>query len=371
VDLYRKLKDASYQLSGRITHRVTIRRPLNDTAATRLKSQNSVLQKEKEANKAVFLGDSIKRPNSTVPAARKAVSSDAPRSLPGSPQPSLANMTTAKKPLSAMNLLSGTMRVLHLLALGPNTAATVAARTNLPIAEVEATLKEYAIREEKTGSYVLADNRYKDLRIWEWKHYSPNERARVLQDTAAAFDRLGYSADHTARRALIDPKLRHTKRKEPSPERPSQQVGAVVGERKESTPGPSTKRLEPSPERAVKRVGAILKSSTKPKKPRASTADVELSPGKKNPLAVTVGRPRGESPSMLGKRKSPVSQDLFELARKFKDTYSEYAKLYALLSSRGKRPKSDIQRLLSMHKELESWKKTLWANSSGIKKTST
>ncbi|ANB11505.1 RNA polymerase II transcription elongation factor SpELL [Sugiyamaella lignohabitans] len=632
VDLFRRGGGEGYQHVGKVTHRVTVRRSNNDSAMTsKLRSQNDVLQKEKESHRAILLSGvgsdvkSMKRPNSAAgirrpmgagagsgsssglgnspaltgtsaakAAAAAVTGSNGPngsRSLPGSPSSfgtgsaspnfsaynpssssssssslsasstsatslsssasasassssssaskSLASMTTSKKPLSSMSLLSGTMRVLHLLALGPNTVSAISSRTHLPLAEVEAILHEHGKESGGSGAntqYCLADNRYKDLRVWEWKHYSTVERSRIIASSIEAFDRLHYPPDHSARRNIIDPKLR--------PPKPGSDASAATSTSSTTTGTTSTnttgtggsgnsgsngsastgssssvpngrastpisssssssslnavangspivygdpEKNPSSTSTAKKIVGAILKSNGKGTKklvssgastPRAATsspsptrnnnhnsttsstssskkiksaeyvrdsdeesADYEVITGTGTSFNSAHNTPRSgtpvnnvstprptSSPSLkvaamhhantsspgtitngttssngapvkrkaaasgissssssdakvrkvarsstptTSKLQQPASEgDLFELARKFRDTYSEYAKLYSVLSARGKRPKSDIQRLLSMHRDLESWKQLLWASSPKMKKTS-
>lgn len=57
------------------------------------------------------------------------------------------------------------------------------------------------------------------------------------------------------------------------------------------------------------------------------------------------------------------SEDMFELARKFREVYDEYRELYSKLSNPKSRPPSQVQRLMTMHRQLGQWKKTLWSNS--------
>jgi hypothetical protein len=72
--------------------------------------------------------------------------------------------------------------------------------------------------------------------------------------------------------------------------------------------------------------------------------------------------PKQPQQSVNGNRATSQQDDMFDLARRFRSTYSEYEKLYASLASRGSRPKSQLQKLLSMHNELRAWKQTLWAS---------
>jgi hypothetical protein len=50
------------------------------------------------------------------------------------------------------------------------------------------------------------------------------------------------------------------------------------------------------------------------------------------------------------------------LARQFKESYDEYVKMYKTVA---KQPGSDMKKLLMMHRQLETWKKELWAYDKG------
>jgi hypothetical protein len=157
---------------------------------------------------------------------------------------------------------------------------------------------------------------------------------------------------------------------------------------------PRVGQNSPTVDSPVRKVGGLLKIKSPSPKKNASTLsskDLHEDPSSKSSItSISLGNGRESTPTATtkatatstvsekprAKRKSegPPSQtprpnkkiaiddDLFELARRFKDTYNEYAKLYAVLSKESKRPKGDVQRLLSMHKELESWKQRLWAS---------
>uniref|UniRef100_A0A060TFS0 ARAD1D16830p n=1 Tax=Blastobotrys adeninivorans TaxID=409370 RepID=A0A060TFS0_BLAAD len=450
---------------GNVTTRVSVVQSSTgeSTLASKLKSQSKTLREEKEANKAQLLsgapstlaaGRSSRR---TSPSARPtsalgvALASSAnnhyhPRSVPGSPlinSPSSANSPSgssastsshssrprtlqlgSSKPLVTQPLQSGPNRVVHLLALGPNTVQGLSQRTNLALTEVEAIVAEYATR-KPDGTFVLADNRYRELRIWEWKPYSNSERSKVIQDARAAFDRLGYPADSSARRMLVDPKIRKERAESEKIEKDS--AGDRTAESSPSvSPQKDPKQQQPKPN-ALKRVGALLKVSNPPAKkaktasrsssaseddrqhtptPRESTPRTASpmpaspksktgsasTPASKNAKAVSSSSSKSSpapstkasttststaSTSAPGKAKSApkangagrpssaasgkVDDDLFELARKFRQTYSEYEKLYAQVSSaERKKSRADVQKLLSMHRELESWKRKLW-----------
>lgn len=375
IDLYSQRSASQFRNIGAVTHRITVQKSMDGGAlSSSIKSQNRSLAREKEANKATLLDPSK-------------------RQKPGSPAPAAAAATTTtnkhrtlqiatNKPLSSQALSSGPNRVVHLLALGPSTGQTIANRTNLPAADVDGILDQYAHARDD-GSVVLADNRYKELRVWDWKHYSADERRRVVADSSAAFDRLNLPPDHPARKNLVDPKLR----------KQQQQSSATTPK---ASPQPSPKPATPttatntSTNGPVRRPGAILKTGTTTTKKAASKPttpvpdSVKQSPARNAKSAASSPSSNGgsgtgatkrktTSPSDAGsaasttpaakKHKSTVDEDLFELARKFRQAYGEYAKLYNRMSSSAERKKSkaDVQKLLSMHRELQSWKNKLWS----------
>ena len=414
MDLYKKSTKSNNQTYfeniARVSHRITVQRALNDSTGNSLKTQNQNLLQQKEANKATLLD--IQRSNSVNAHRPLPLSSlknnNSAKSLPSSPLLTTASSNhnnnnntnnnnnnnnnnsnntnssasnkhktlqiSSSKPLSSLSLQSGVLRVLHLLALGPNSIQGLASRTNKRPTEIDQILKEHAkpvdsnnknnnnnnnnnniVNNGKDQLYALADNKYKDLRIWDWKHYTPAERKQVIKDSQDAFDRLKYPADHSARRNLIDPKLREkiTASKKPkSKEFVSSSDDDEIQEvtSKNTDAGASLKR---------KAASSIINGTTT-KKGKLDSPNPLL----QQPATNSHSKANSMSSSP---RSSHINEDLFALARKFKDQYSEYAKLYNLLNIRNKKnntnsSKAEYQKLLSMHKELESWKQKLWAS---------
>lgn len=127
----------------------------------------------------------------------------------------------SSKPLNSMNLTSAPNRLAHLLALGPLSFETLLQKIRIPQQDLENLLKQYGHKDssslDPTASpngdiYSLADQYYKELRVWDWKLYTPSQRSQVIKDSIAVFDRLGLPADHVARRCLIDPKIRQAQK---------------------------------------------------------------------------------------------------------------------------------------------------------------
>lgn len=180
---------------GKVTHRATFKGSV--ASASLLKTQNQEILREKEANKTTLLD---------LPGSR------GPSASPSRPSPGLATAKpkrlplSANKPLSAMSIHSAPLRALHLLALAPISPQSMSQKTKIPLPDVENLLKEYGSR-TADGLYTLADNRYKDLRVWEWK-YSPSQRSQVIADSIKVFDSLKIASDHVFRRNLIDPKIK-------------------------------------------------------------------------------------------------------------------------------------------------------------------
>lgn len=105
-----------------------------------------------------------------------------------------------------MSIHSAPHRAIHLLALAPISPQNMSQKTKIPLPEVENLLKEYG-KKLSDDLYTLADSRYKDLRVWEWR-YSPSQRAYVIDEATKVFDSLNIPADHAYRRNLIDPKIK-------------------------------------------------------------------------------------------------------------------------------------------------------------------
>lgn len=143
------------------------------------------------------------KPESPVAlASSSASSSKSPLRLPVSPKP---KSLQGSRVLSSMSINSAPLRAIHLLALAPISPQRMAQRTKIPLPEVESLLQEYG-RSLGDGTYTLADEVYKDLRVWERK-YSEEQRAKVIADSIKAFDRLEYPRNHPARQKLTNPMI--------------------------------------------------------------------------------------------------------------------------------------------------------------------
>ncbi|CAN6646794.1 hypothetical protein TRVA0_022S00408 [Trichomonascus vanleenenianus] len=425
VDVYRG-SGKRYANVGRVTHRLTVQRPSQMTAA-QLKTQNKSLQRQKDAKKAVLLNENESKAAAEKTTRLKQRSAQTPpltgghhsharatsdiKSLPNSPllgnrSPKPRATLPLHKPLASLSLTAGPIRALHLLALGPNTVPTVAARTNLSQGDIEAIFAEYATK-RPDGKWVVADSTYKDLRVWDWKYYTSSERQQVIRDSRAAFDRLKYPADHPARLNLDNAPAKSRSRPTGSVSPTATTSPTTTTKPASTTTTTTTTTSSSSSSSSITTAasntaashnsttnystlsGAAASEHTTPRSlatPGSSSSSSSLKrpnggtttkpPSKRprteeesgnGPAATTSGAkrstPAASSSAQSTKRPSSVDQDLFELAQRFRKTYSEYARLYQHLSAEQKNRKTkaaEVQRLLTMHRELESWKKKIW-----------
>lgn len=351
-----------------------------------------------------------------------------PKSHPSSPAVKAKNRTLnipVSKPLSRESSSSLAMRVLHLLALQPTTAEAVANRTKNALADVSALCKEYGV--QVSAGYKLADRYFKDLRIWDWKPYSDEERDKVVVASQEAFDRLKLASDHPARRNLIDPKIRREREREQKEkereEREREREKEREKEKEKSDRDSRTSRESssssstPPAEAPGKRVGGLLVTKQPLKKRKAETEPVKKTVKKPAPTTKSSPGPASKASPALGPKASPAlgskappasgssksspapssnasrptvvtnakaspapalasssstsnstssattpAPHYLSLARQFKESYDEYVKMYKTVA---KQPGSDMKKLLVMHRQLETWKKELWAYDKG------
>ncbi|PRT53026.1 hypothetical protein B9G98_00646 [Wickerhamiella sorbophila] len=240
--------------------------------------------------------------------------------------------------LAEAPLVSSAMRVAHLLALGQATAITLAQRTQIPVADVQTLLNQIARPVPGSNDlFILRNESYEYLRIYEWKQYSAKERLQVLNQAEKAYDALGYVVNAPSRSNLKDPRRR---------------TGSVSPERRALKRKSAPAIAVPPSASTTPSASAAAPASKSP--PSSASPPSSLSPPESSQVAT--------KPPPEKKHKPTTEEDLFTLARKFKATYSEYSRLYGLLSS-GPRPESQVKKLLTMHKNLESWKQRLWSAS--------
>lgn len=269
INLYQGDPDNSanvpvFQQVARISHRLTVKADSSMAASSLLRNQSDLVRREREANKTTLLSTNSTINQPAVATASTSITST-PTSMflntPGTPAnpPSRASSASptasaavlrskpkrlaisTTRPLSALNLSAAPNRLVHLLALGPLSFETILNRTNISQVDLENLLKQYATvqstdsNEGNNTIYALADNVYKDLRVWEWKHYTAAQRAQVLKRSTEVFDKLGYPETHVARRLLVDPKIRQAEKEKADAEREAETEAryAAEQERKE------------------------------------------------------------------------------------------------------------------------------------------
>jgi hypothetical protein len=221
TEIYKPTLPAVYTSCGKITHKATIQSS-PASAASLLKQQNEELLREKQANRTTLIDINGQRSTTASP-------SSFPRPLPNLSKPKRLPLSSTK-PLSSTSIHSLPNRAIHLLAVGPITSEAMAQKMKIPLSEVENLLKEYGTRANADGEepelYRLADNRYKDLRVWEWK-YSPTLRTQVIAAATKAFDILDIPKDHVYRRNLIDPKIKKAEAEAAAAEKDAQRRAAA------------------------------------------------------------------------------------------------------------------------------------------------
>ena len=221
TEIYKPTSPAVYTSCGKITHKATIQSS-PASAASLLKQQSEELMREKQANRTTLIDITGQRSTNASP-------SSFPRPLPNLSKPKRLPLSSTK-PLSSTSIHSLPNRAIHLLAVGPITPEAMAQKMKIPLSEVENLLKEYGTRanpdSEEPELYRLADNRYKDLRVWEWK-YSPTLRTQVIAAATKAFDTLDIPKDHVYRRNLIDPKIKKAEADAAAAEKDAQRRAAA------------------------------------------------------------------------------------------------------------------------------------------------
>lgn len=233
---------------------------------------------------------------------------------------------SSSEPSTKASLTGDEIKLAHCLAVGPMGLADLANRVDFPMATAAKLLERVAqpILGEK---FELIPTLYQKLNIREWKLWSPQEKAAVISNANRTFDHLGYPRNHPARLLL----------------QPPDQARQV-----DSTSRAPNRLLKISPGKLRKTVNG-----------RTSTPTPEGHHSSSKP------RENGKSTYLGDSSKPPLrssDEDMFKLARRFRDAYDDYYRLYSVLSKRKVRSPTQVQKLLSIHRELEQWKRTLWEN---------
>lgn len=250
-------------------------------------------------------------------------------------------------------LLSDEMRVLHLLALAPSTPAALTQKTGVPLRAVSAILDAAGERARRDGtvSYCLRPDHYKYLRIDEWKAYSPKDRRKVAADAVRAFDALQYPPNHPAR------SMAEAGATAASGAKRTGSAGASAKAEPLASPPKPAAPVKKLPARTGKRkslvAAAFSKAAKKLKYTRQGRAQLKNQASPENTVAESARA--SVPPSVSG------NGDLKELARRFKNTYTEYSKLYRMLAKQNASHPAERQKLLAMHHDLVRWKRQLWS----------
>lgn len=93
------------------------------------------------------------------------------------------------------------------LAIASCTEAELASRMRVSSDLVRSLLND--LGKQTNDGWVLRDAMYKDVKIWDWKHYTSAERTTVISRAAEAFDRFGLAADDPIRTRLTHPEKRN------------------------------------------------------------------------------------------------------------------------------------------------------------------
>lgn len=254
-----------------------------------------------------------------------------------------------------------------------------------------------------TGSHILKDKAYKDLKPWEWD-YTNFERKLIIANINRALTRLGYSETHPLRKKICEPTSSTTS---------DVTLGGGFLTSKKSTPfrksHTDSPKLSGIKEIIERKVPASVANSPKMALPRKNINKVaqKVQIDKPTPLSlprpsipVTKPTPQGAkrkfssssnntssssddekhskkqkseytSPSSEEEKVTPKASKRVEyyasLASKFKVKYKEYEILYRKLKLDKNADKKLLVKLFELHNNLSQWKKTLWDYEKEIK----
>ncbi len=301
VDLFRGgVSSQSCETLAKLSQKLSISQIKLGPATSRLLSQLN--QSNSQKTKATLL-PSAKDPSrhAKLPKRSSKNPSPNPQSQPHTPSITPKSRTLPLTTAPSKSLYSISNRVIHLLALEPNNAQTVAQRTKGDIDEVLAILKDYGSlfkddEDKYQALYKLSDNHYKDIRIWQWKFYDEKQRLKIISDARSAFDRLNIEENHPWRLMLLDPKVRRNATPQPQP----QSVPGTPTFNIETTPlnnSISSLPLKPSSPRVG---GAILKinSNNSKKRPSPTTNSITSTSSILNNISKS-NSPRRKRPKIL------------------------------------------------------------------------
>ncbi|KAK9476931.1 hypothetical protein V1514DRAFT_335383 [Lipomyces japonicus] len=266
---------SSLPFVGTISHKLTVDNSKSQPVTSALKEKDS-LRSKNVSTPSPRLG-----PSTTSSSSSSASSSLSPHLL-GLSKPRTLVPTSPKLGISMRSLAS---RTLHLLAVEqPTTVSRLAARTKSAPEQIKELLSTYANviipkepveeGEDVEDKYELRDSTFKELQVWEWRGYSPSDRAAVIDKSQAAFARLGIAQSDSVWKKLIEPSLRNSSSSSPS----SSSNDSVPALRLDDVPATQTPDVATSPPSrtatpSVKRVGGAILSNKSSKKIKLSTDD--------------------------------------------------------------------------------------------------
>ena len=226
----RREEEAIYNMVGRVSHRLTIRRELGQANTRDIKERTEQAEKERTSRRAIYLQNNelqtkgSKKKSSAVSALMKHQHARAPsgpgavkkyslgqaiqhkgspllraedmgtahsQSLPNSPitkallapipvksTPSISRPTTPL-PITPIPMHTVTLstKIAYLLAAEPLTTQNLVFRTKASTDEVEACLR--GIARPQAGSWILLDREFRDLDPGRWSSYTSKEKRLV------------------------------------------------------------------------------------------------------------------------------------------------------------------------------------------------
>ena len=241
--------------------------------------------------------------------------------------------------------------------------------------------------------YILKDKTYKELKPWEWSHYSEFERKLIIQNIHHALTRQGYSETHPLRKKICTEAPRVVSDDE---KKSSLGGGFLISKKSNNTQTTSnlpfrkaytdlpklSNKIEFEPKRPVAKKKLLPVSKNKRKLSSSSPSSSEDEKTKK-PKIDSYTSPSSEDMDDEGRNHSTTTTNTTtsitipeiksaskrleyynSLATKFKFKYKEYETLYNMLKNPNSQSKADskksLHKLFELHHSLAQWKKSLW-----------
>lgn len=237
-----------------------------------------------------------------------------------------------------------------------------------------------ALQTSKTAATFTLTNNAAQLQLGEHTfHGSITPEPATIELFEPAGQHVYTSRGRLAKRLILRdepiPK-RHAMRAESKTEVKSTEAKSEVSARhplKSAKPKPKLK-VDQKPDRARSEEPAVASSDVAAPKPKSaekrSTPKVVKTLKDLRAKSAAIAAKRTSSAPVIELNDSPrptkkpkeSKDELQTLAKKFRTTYKEYAKLYATLADVAQRPSSQVEKLMTMHKELADWKARLWSS---------